>query len=472
MDQFIFKKSDKTIWHIYHDSTKRTILLQSFNSRRGMFNEPILNINNAQSPIACNMDSKDNIQIAFPNKNGDIYFGTFNGSKITHFPILVSKNPTSYDKNLSIATTKGRAFIFYTLESKDKTILSMQEALPDRKISTPPLPIDYLSPATTSYKVIEVSDYIYITYIKDTNSKQTLGFRIYSLQTNTLSNFIEIPSVKNKPHNIDSCLIDTDDTLVIFASDNIGIKEIRVNYITKITQDIMNNNISSNSLTTSILKHEPLPDLKDCFYSALQISNIRYIYYCYVSQIYFFKSVNGNDYGSIEKYDLNNGRYIMPIFYKSNDEQESSLLNNTMNHGGFILPGRLSGIIQMYFFNPFLPLKDQKSNNLDIDTAMFESIKLLKSEVNRLDEIISQLSKRIRSIENSYDKFEQDMTKLELQAKLSSNFQPSLNANVTRYDNFDMDMANLEAQAKLKSKSQPTNFDDKSKLTTEDQPTD
>ena len=80
------------------------------------------------------------------------------------------------------------------------------------------------------------------------------------------------------------------------------------------------------------------------------------------------------------------------------------------------MPGKISDSPFCYLFNPF---QDREPKAAELGSAFLESLKLVKSEIARLDGIISNQNK-ISDMEASILKLEKELIKLDIRLKNDS----------------------------------------------------
>ena len=184
---------------------------------------------------------------------------------------------------------------------------------------------------------------MYIIYNKAVNppskktSDFTLGVKVYSLDEKKVVSFIEIPINQNDIDSINSCFIDSDDTLIIFAVTQKGLKEIRAYDFMKNTSDLIDT-VCAFPGKVETVELDSGYDLNEYFYSGLQIGNIKYVYYCSISNLYIYKSTNRKSYEPVERIPLSSGRLFLPVYNKSNYSKEAPFLANSHGKNEVALP--------------------------------------------------------------------------------------------------------------------------------------
>jgi len=425
MVQYLFKKSDRSIWNIYYDEAYGNIFIRRYNSRRQTWQEPVISIKNTGSQLACDIDGDDNIHIVFTGSKGDIYYGRFDGSRLTHFPVLSGKNPTYYDKNLSILCCGSSFYIFYTLRHQERVLLTMQEVFPEKSSADSPQALDYVSDSDGSYKVFYSSGNIYLVYLRagqeavEKNSLCPLTARCYSLSGKNPLSFFEFPS-DCMASAIHSCYVDPEGTLTVLAAARGRLKEIRVHDYLKYSSGpaVQSGPYPGRAEVQDIdFNHDP----REYFASGFFLGSAKYIYFCGISHLYIYKSTDLKNYEAAAKIPLGNGRLFHPLLYKSNYPGELPLLAGpslSSTAKSFLpLPGKSSGTPLCHIFNPF-SARDPESPELE--TAFLESLKLVQKEINRLESLISRLDGRISRLEGAISQMERDLQKLDIRLKKDS----------------------------------------------------
>ena len=419
MNQILLKKKDNSLINIFYDERTGGLSYRSY-GRKG-WQEPVALYKSISRNFHAMLDSQDIIHVAFSDKKGTVYYGRLGSGLFKSYQILKSKEAADYDKNITLVSSDKSILIFYYVKHNDKNILSVQNIDPDTGIADMPTALDYIDLSSSSFFICRNSaGKINIIYKRISGE---YGIRLYNPNAaapeTRKGSFIPIEistdeynSFKNI--NIKKCFSDTAGNLKILAEDT----ELSCLYY----MYIKSSSISETPLIDCTLRI-PQSNSKNIIYcDIVQLYKKLFIYWYSRDDLYITSAGISNSETDIqfsppEKHVL--GRKILyPVVYHTNADIEKTVLFGSITNGCCNLAGNLSVGIQTYIHNP---LDSGKISGNDIGGALIDSLKLLKDNIERIDNALENDDRRLTLIEEEIKRLELKINKLEISLKSNNN---------------------------------------------------
>jgi hypothetical protein len=187
--QYVFRQSTGELWNFYCDS--RQNLCYNSLTKRGTWSNGSVLIRNAYQYFYADMDQEDTFHLLFQDNDGNINYSRLNGQSIKSVPVLNSKTPAVYNKQLFIAPFKNNVHFFYVLQHENSFMLAYQ-ILSSNKISNPRV-IDYVSGSSLPCMVCyDKAQNLYVFYQSYDGKYLQLGYKKLSTALRSWSEFTPI----------------------------------------------------------------------------------------------------------------------------------------------------------------------------------------------------------------------------------------------------------------------------------------
>lgn len=187
--QFVFRQPTGEVRSIYCDQ-KQNLCFNTLTSRGLWSNAAVLHKNVYQSFYA-DIDQDEVYHILFQDNGGNIIYSRLDGQSLKSVPVLNSKIPTAYDKQLCIVPFKNQVYLFYVLQHENSFMLAYQ-LLANNKLGTPKV-VDYVSGSSVPCSIIyDSNENIYTFYQSYDGKYLQLGFKKFSTAQKHWSDFMPI----------------------------------------------------------------------------------------------------------------------------------------------------------------------------------------------------------------------------------------------------------------------------------------
>lgn len=206
---YIFRKSNGEIMDFYCDI--RQNLCCSTLTWKGSWNEASILAKNIHQYFYAEMDSDNICHILFQDNSGNINYITFDGQSVKTVPVLNSRTPSVYNKQLYIAPLGKDVYLFYVLQHDNSFMLAYQLVRGGRP-GTPKI-VDYVSASNIPCSLLyDSSMNIYAFYQSYDGKYLQLGYKKFNTGQRHWSDFTPVtkyPGNCELPHAI----IDSQGTL-------------------------------------------------------------------------------------------------------------------------------------------------------------------------------------------------------------------------------------------------------------------
>jgi len=137
------------------------------------------------------LDPDDVYHILFQDNNGSISYITMDGQSVRTIPVLNSRNPSVYNKQLYIAPLKKDAYLFYVLQHDNSFMLAYQQVKGGKPGS--PKIVDYVSASNIPCSVLyDSSMNIYAFYQSYDGKYLQLGYKKFNTSQRHWSDFTPV----------------------------------------------------------------------------------------------------------------------------------------------------------------------------------------------------------------------------------------------------------------------------------------
>lgn len=187
--QYIFRQSNGDTWYFFCDS-RQNLCYRTLNRQNSWSNAVVLRKDVYQYFYA-DIDQNDQFHILFQDTGGNIYYSLLDNSSIRTLPLLASKNPSTYNKQFSIAFAENDTYFFYVLHHENSFMLACQ-SLSGNRVSNPKV-IDYVSGSSIPCSVVyDRAQNIYVFYQSFDGKYLQLGYKKLGSQQKAWSDFTPV----------------------------------------------------------------------------------------------------------------------------------------------------------------------------------------------------------------------------------------------------------------------------------------
>jgi archaellum component FlaC len=342
--QYVFRQSNGELWNFYCDS--RQNLCYNSLTRRGTWSNGSVLIKNVYHYFYADMDQDDTFHLIFQDSDGNINYSRLNGQSIKSVPLLNSKTPAVYNKQLFLAPFRNNVHFFYVLQHENSFMLAYQ-VLSNNKISNPRV-IDYVSGSSLPCMVCyDKAQNLYVFYQSYDGKYLQLGYKKLST---TLKSWSEFTPITKYSGNCEYPHVSVDDSGIIhLCYQRRAPKFFEMVYQQK-TPD-------RNLWSAEEIVHSSVHSFENA--SILQESGNITVYWVREETIYYnSSSLAGNNWGKAARFNFTAGRQLQCLSYKSNspaahvvgmEEGDTSPRRETTQLPPVIYPGTLSSGLKLAF---------------------------------------------------------------------------------------------------------------------------
>jgi hypothetical protein len=302
--QYIFRQSTGKLWNFYCDT--RQNLCYSSLTRNGTWSNGSVFYKNAAHYFYADMDQDDTFHLVYQDNDGNILYSRLDGQSIRSVPVLNSKVPSVYNKQLFLAPFKNNTHFFYVLQHENSFMLAYQ-VLGNNKISNPRV-IDYVSGSSLPCAVCyDKAQNIYAFYQSYDGKYLQLGYKKLSSTLKSLSEFTPITKYSGNceyPH-----VLADDSGILHLCYQRRAPKFFEMVYQQKAPD--------RNLWSTEEIVHSSVHSFENS--SIVQNNGNITVYWVREETIYYnSSSLSGNSWGKASRLDFPAGRQLQCLSYKSN----------------------------------------------------------------------------------------------------------------------------------------------------------
>lgn len=199
---YIFRQSDGQIRDFYCDMGQN--LCCSTLGRNGLWSGATVISRNVHQYFCAELDRDDYYHILFQDNNGNIIYARTDGQYVKTFPVLNSKTPAVYNKQLYIAPLGDEIWLFYVLQHDNSFLLAYQ-LLKDNRPGAPKI-VDYVSGSSIPCSVLYDFDRnIYAFYQSYDGKYLQLGYKKFYTARKHWSDFTAVTKYQGNceyPHAV------------------------------------------------------------------------------------------------------------------------------------------------------------------------------------------------------------------------------------------------------------------------------
>jgi len=468
--QYIFKQSGGDIWDFFCDS--RQNLCYNTLTKRGIWSNAVVLHKNISPWFYAEMDAENTFHLLFQDNDGNIHYSRLDGQSIKTVPVLSSKAPSVYNKQLYLASLRSSIYIFYVLQHENSFMLACQ-VLSNGRISNPKV-IDYVSGSSQPCSILyDKMQNIYAFYQSYDGKYLQLGYKKLSAAQKHWSDFTPVTKYAGNceyPHAI------TDGGGVIhLCYQRRAPKLFEMVYQQK--------SPDKNLWTPEVVVHSSIHSFENA--SILQTNNNSIaVYWVREDTIYYNTGMQGgNSWGKASRLGFSAGRQLQCLCYKANiprGQDGSSGEEDIAQLSPDIYPGSLTNGLRLAFVQDtdigdgaLLPIgyrEGDSSPGSDIRRLIMDSYKQVQTGIGEVREGLSSARDELTRLSNSYSELSKELGKYAirlnmLEGRLGQLKKPNSRQNETPSQAAEPQTAHTaEASAKaVKSQNRYTAEDDSSK---------
>ena len=430
--QYIFRQSNGDTWNFLCDS--RQNLCYNTLTRRGIWSNAVVLHRNAYQYFYADMDKDDIFHLLFQDTNGNIYYSRLDGQSIKTVPVLNSKTPSVYNKQLFIAPFNNSIYFFYVLQHDNSFMLACQ-VLSNGKLCNPKV-IDYVSGSSLPCSLLyDKAQNVYAFYQSYDGKYLQLGYKKFAMAQKHWSDFTPVTKYAGNceyPHAI----ID-DGGIIHLCYQRRGPKLFEMVYQQK-TPD-------KNLWTPEVIIHSSIHSFENT--SILQIGDKIIVYWVREDIIYYNTgSQGGNSWSKPSRLNSPTGRQLQCLGFKSNSPRDrtgiqigeqggdDSQLSHTGNGSQLppaIYPGSLSSGLKLAFY-PVDIIGDVSqldsgsqerfsASGDDIKTLMLNTFRQIQGSVDEVRANWSAARDELMTLSKAYGELAKELGKYTIRLNMLEN---------------------------------------------------
>ena len=427
--QYIFRQADGELWNFFCDS--RQCLCYNTLTSRGIWSNAVVLHKNVFQYFYAEMDRDGVYHILFQDTDGNIQYSRLDGQSIKTVPVLNSKSPAAYNKQLYIAPLKEHVYLFYVLQHENSFMLAYQ-ALGNTRLGTPKV-VDYVSGSTQPCSIVyDHQQNIYAFYQSYDGKYLQLGYKKFNTAQKHWSDFTAVTKYAGNceyPH-----VIADSSGIIHLCYQRRAPKLFEMVYQQK--------SPDKNLWSREIVVHSSVHPFENA--SILQVNDKIAVYWVREDIIYYNTgSLDGTGWNRASRHTTQFGRQILCLCYKSNrpGAGDVSLRGDVSPKGDVsqlspgIYPGSLSNGLKLAF-----PAGDSGSRQGDVspdgDVSQLYSessayggagggsyysentLSRLQESVDEVKESWSRNKKEMYRITNAYSDLKKEMDKFSIRMNL------------------------------------------------------
>lgn len=438
--QYIFRQSSGELWNFFSDL--RQNLCYNMLTRQSIWSNAVVLHKNVYQYFYMDMDQEDIFHLLYQDNDGNIHYSRLDGQSIKTVPVLNSKTPLVYDKQLYIAPFKNNLHFFYVLQHENSFILAYQ-VLSNGKMSSPKV-VDYVSGSSLPCSILyDKAQNIYAFYQSYDGKFLQLGYKKYTLSQKHWSDFTPVTKYSGNceyPHAI----IDNNGVIHLCYQRR-SPKFFEMVYQQKAPD--------KNLWTTEAIAHSSVHSFENA--SILQVNGNIVVYWVREEAIYYNTcTLTGNSWGKPSRLDFSSGRQLQCICSKSNSPRDR--LGDSFQLSPEIYPGSLSNGLKLAFNtggsigdNSQLIAGSRERDSAsggDIKSLVLDTFKQIQSSIDEVREGWSAAKDELFKLTNAYGQLNRELEKYSIrlnmlesqlgQAKKLSSRQDAINTEIRETKGF------------------------------------
>ncbi|HHW32268.1 MAG TPA: hypothetical protein GXX20_11465 [Clostridiaceae bacterium] len=404
---YIIKLSNGKIINIFYKDNAGILL--SVLNKRNQWTEPLVLLKNCHPDFSACVDDNDNIHVLCQDNNGNIMYIYSNNNDWNIETILKSKNPSPYNKYLNLVYFQEVLIFLFVIEYGGRKILSYQ--IKEKDKLTAPKVIDYVPFVNKPFHVVlSPNNSLHVVY-KFTESKSNhIGFRTFIKEEDRWGEFIPITNYKGDSDLLSASSDISGSIHLLWQKDALQKYELMYSKY----QPLSENRYMEIPLFTAEYSFE--------LSSIILLEEQVIVFWVRDNNIYYCISEDGgNTWGKASTYQLQGGRVVYCMVYRSTFENE--LFTSYINE----LPGNYSGGYKLAFAGDYI-FKQKIVGAEDFRYKLTGTLELLAKNMEDTRKSLENLQTKVLNLESRKNKIEQEIEKINIKYDM-------LNSDLTKIRN-------------------------------------
>ena len=423
---YIFRQSDGQIRRFSCDL--RQNLSTSTLGRNGIWGDVTVIARNVHQYFYAELGQDDFYHILYQDNSGNINYAKTDGQYVKAFPVLNSKTPAVYNKQLYIAPLSDEIYLFYVLQHGNSFLLAYQ-VLRNNRPGTPKI-VDYVSGSSIPCFVLYDTDQnIYAFYQSYDGKYLQLGYKKFSTARKHWSDFTAVTKHQGNcefPHVI----IDSSGTIhLCYQRRTSKLYEIVCQHKTP----------DRNLWSAETVLHSSIHPFENA--SILQVKDRIIVYWGRDNIIYYCAGpLSGSSWSKPARYGVQPGRRLQCICYKEQQTRDGSSFSpgKRTGDGSSLSPGIYPGVVSEGFKLIFMETEDfaidhpfrqypspaPRDGGTSVDelkSLVLSSFRQLQDKIGQMDAEWAEIRKEMPKLANAYMELSKETEKLSLRLNLLEN---------------------------------------------------
>ncbi len=421
---YIFRQSNGEIRNFYCDL--RQNLCCGTLTRNGAWSDAVILAKNVYQYFYAELDQDNVYHILFQDNNGNIDYIVMDGQSAKTLPVLNSKTPSVYNKQLYIAPLKKDIYLFYVLQHENSFMLAYQ-LVRGSKPGTPKI-VDYVSGSNIACSVLyDSSMNIYAFYQSYDGKYLQLGYKKFNTVQRHWSDFTPLTKYTGNcelPH----ALIDTNGTIHLCYQRRAP-KLFEMVYQQK-TPD-------KNFWSDETILHSSIHPFENA--SILQAEDKITVYWIRDDVIYYnIAPLSGENWSKPARYGAQLGRRLQCVCYKdqiqrgsigSDDESFGSGDISSLSPG--IYPGTVSNGFRLAFINtdsmigappfaqfPPAAVSSSTASGDDLKKLLLSTFKQMQDNISEIRTGWTETKNEMSRLMNAYSAMSKELSKYSIRINM------------------------------------------------------
>jgi hypothetical protein len=420
LKQYIFRQSSNKVWNIFYDEKRG--LCYSNMSKNNVWLEPVVIHKNTDQFFFANIDEKDTIHIIYQDKSGNINYSSITDTVQTNFPILSSKQPSPYNKHLSLIPQQDNLHTLFVLNHKDSFILAHQLISSENAVT--PRVIDYLENTDSTYSVLQDNEKNLYAFYQSFDGKFTqLVYKKYNVIQKSWGESTPLTSYSGNCSFVNAIANNRDVFHICYQRQKD--RRYELIYQQKVSD--------KNTWTPEIVVHNSAYAFVNS--GIISLNDEIILFWVRDDAVFYSNSKNsGTTWSKPSRYNFSFGRQLFCLSYKS---------NTTFEKGKVIapsIPGNLSNGLKLAFYQDLIKNESSASNTepkrLTVDDIIF-----FKKSIEELRELYNTIDNKTQKMIQMHQSLEKEIIKYSVKMRILENDLTQLKQTVPQNMDFNAKMA-------------------------------
>ncbi len=408
--QYIFRQSNGEMMGFYCDS-KQNLCCSRLSGSSSWTDTAVIG-KNVHPYFYAELDEDNAYHLLYQDNNGNMNYINIDGPSRKTVPVLGSKTPSAYNKQLYIAPLENDVYLFYVLQHDNSFLLAYQ-TVSKSKVGTPKI-VDYVSGSNIPCSIIyDPNGFIYAFYQSYDGKYLQLGYKKLDSARKHWSDFTPVTKYMGNceyPH----AMIDTNGTIHLCYQRRTQ-KQFEIIYQQKVKD--------KNLWSEEAVIHSSIYPFENC--SIIQAENKINIYWVRDDVIYYVSAqLSADTWSKPARYVSQPGRQLQCICWKEQSGQGPNRQGAAASSPG-IYPGTVSNGVRLAFhsspvskaspqFSQLELFNRESGASSDMRDAVMDSLKHLQENMNEINTGWAGTKKELARLTGSYIELNRELGKLSI----------------------------------------------------------